>query len=207
MYEKCLNCNKIGNSCDGPNFMAMGTAELIEWCNNRRKQIPGMTYERIMDLTGLSKGTVAGFFGGTHADYRIETIRPILKLLVGGEWDDNPCADPTASERAAYEERIRQLEAEISWRDDKIQHLSTMSDSLKALVANSNARATTDKDFLRSQIKSKNKVIAVLATSLTICLLVIIGALIIDRLNPNIGFFWLKSFLGGEQGKWWFFKG
>ena len=135
MYEKCLTCNKIGITCDGPNFMAMGTAELIEWCNNRRKQIPGMTYDRIAEATGLSKGTVSGFFGGTHADYRIETIRPILKLLVGGEWDDNPCADPTTSERAGYEERIRQLENEIAWRDDKIQHLQKTNASLETLVA------------------------------------------------------------------------
>ena len=51
MYEKCLECKKLGNPCDGPNFMAMGTAELIEWCNNRRKQIPGMTYDKIVEIT------------------------------------------------------------------------------------------------------------------------------------------------------------
>ena len=198
MYEKCLTCNKIGITCDGPNFMAMGTAELIEWCNNRRKQIPGMTYDRIAEATGLSKGTVSGFFGGTHADYRIETIRPILKLLVGGEWDDNPCADPTTSERAGYEERIRQLENEIAWRDDKIQHLQKTNASLETLVANTNARYTQDKDFLREQIRNRNKTIAVLATCLGICLLVIIGALVIDRINPEIGFFWLRSWFGGS---------
>lgn len=197
MYEKCLNCNKIGISCDGPNFMAMGTSELIEWCNNRRKQLPGMTYDKIVELTGLSKGTVAGFFGGTHADYRIDTIRPILKLLVGGEWDDNPCADPTVSERASYEERIRQLEKEIEHRDDKLRELQQTKDSLQLLVANTNARTTADKDFLRSEMKRKNKTIAIMSTFLGICLLVIIGALVIDRINPEIGFFWLRSWLGG----------
>lgn len=195
MYEKCLNCNKIGINCDGPNFMTMGTAELIEWCNARRKQLPGLTYDKIVEATGLSKGTVSGFFGGTHADYRIETIRPILKLLVGGEWDDKPCADPTASERAAYEERIRQLEAAIEWRDDKIQHLQKNNASMETLITNTNKRNTEEQNFLREQIKGRNKAVVILSIFLGLSLFTIIAALVIDRLNPNIGFFWLGSLI------------
>lgn len=193
MYEKCLECKKLGNPCDGPNFMAMPTEDLILWCNARKKQLPGLTYDRIVEKTGLSKGTISGFFTGTHADYRIETIRPILKLLIGGEWEDSPCGDPTAEERHQYEEKLRQLEADIAWREDKIQHLQKNNESLQTLITNTNIRNTQDKDFLRSQIKSKNKAIVVLSVSLAICLLVIITALIIDRTNSGIGFFWLES--------------
>ena len=193
MYEKCLECKKLGNPCDGPNFMAMPTEDLIHWCNARKKQLPGLTYDRIVEKTGLSKGTISGFFTGTHADYRIETIRPILKLLIGGEWEDSPCGDPTAEERHQYEEKLRQLEADIAWREDKIQHLQKNNESLQTLITNTNIRNTQDKDFLRSQIKSKNKAIVVLSVSLAICLLVIITALIIDRTNSGIGFFWLES--------------
>lgn len=198
MYEKCLKCNKIGIDCDGPNFMAMGTDELIEWCNKRRKEIPGMTYEKIVEATGLSKGTVSGFFGGIHADYRIDTIRPILKLLVGGEWDDNPCADPTISERASYEEKIRQLENEVRHKDEKIIDLQKSNASMETLIANTNARATQDKDFLRGELKRKNKIIGIIGTFLGLALAVIIAALIIDRLNENIGFFWLRGWFDGS---------
>lgn len=201
MYEKCLNCSKIGVSCDGPNFMAMTTADLIEWCNARRKQLPGLTYDRIVELTGLSKGTVSGFFGGTHADYRIETIRPILKLLVGGEWDDNPCADPTVSEKAAYEAEIEKLKTSIVWHEDKIKDLKEKNASLELLVKNNNTRATADKAFLQEQIKSKNTAILILSISLAVVLLVIIAALIVDRLDPSIGFFWLEGLFHPQSVK------
>lgn len=197
MYEECLKCKRIGNSCDGPNFLALGTADLIEWCNARRKQLPGMTYDRIADETGLSKGTVSGFFAGTHADYRLETIRPILKLLVGGEWSENPCADPTDNERAKYEEKIRQFESDIAWRDDKIQHFKEQNARLQDELADKTKRHHESQEFMRSEMKRKNKSIAVLATFLGISLFVIIAALVIDRLNPEIGFFWLKSVLDG----------
>lgn len=193
MYEKCLECKKLGNPCDGPNFMAMNTEDLIHWCNERKKQLPGLTYDRIMEQTGLSKGTISGFFKGTHADYRIETIRPILKLLVGGEWEDSPCGDPVSDERAAYEEKIHQLEKDIVWHEDKIKTLEKNNEAMQTLITNTNARNTQDKDFLRGQIKSKNRAIVILSVSLAVCLLVIIAALIIDRTNGEIGFFWLES--------------
>ena len=127
MYKKCLTCQKMGVSCDGPNFMAMSTDALVEWCIQRRKQMPGMTYDKIAEATGLSKGTVSGFFNKTHSDYRLETIRPILKILVGGDWDDNPCDDPAEHERAKYE-------AEISRRDETIARLEKTNASLEMLV-------------------------------------------------------------------------
>lgn len=181
MYEDCLKCKKLGAPCDGPNFLAMSTAELVEWCNTRRKQA-GLTYDRIADETGLSKGTVSGFFGGGHADYRLETIRPILKLLVGGEWGDSPCADPTDNERASYEAKIEHLNGEISWRNDKIQHFTDNAAFLKEQLANE-----------RGTVKTLKKALISVSVALGISLLVIITALIVDRLNGDIGFFWLEG--------------
>lgn len=200
MYDECLKCPKLGNPCDGPNFIAMKPAELIEWCNARRKQIPGLTYDRIAENTGLSKGTVSGFFGGLHADYRLETVRPILEQLVGGKWEDSPCADPSANERAAYEERIAHLENEIRWRDDKIKQFEDNTRAMQTLITNTNARNTTDKDFLRGQINSKARTVRVLAVALTICILIILGALLVDRADPSKGFFWLEGLLRLPQG-------
>ena len=209
MYEKCLDCKKLGNPCDGPNFMAMNTEDLIHWCNERKKQLPGLTYDRIVEQTGLSKGTVSAFFKGTHSDYRIDTIRPILKLLVGGEWEDSPCGDPTAEERHQYEEKLRQLEDGIAWRDDKIKHLTQQNEDLlkqkeamQTLITNTNKRHDdtktsydTELASLWKEIKRKNKTILALAIPLVICLLVIIAALVIDYVNRSIGFLWLESLL------------
>lgn len=199
-YEDCLTCGQLGISCDGPNFFSMDVVELGQWCNEKRKKMPGMTYDRIAAETGVSKTAVYNFLSGAHPDCRTETIRPILKLLTGGKWDDNPCGNVSNSEKAAYEEKIRQFEKDISWRDDKIAHLSQSYEAMQTLIVNTNKRNTDDKDFLRSQIKGKNRTIAWLAVALAFCLFVIVGALIVDRINPDIGFFWLRSWFGGNAG-------
>lgn len=184
MYKECLECKKLGNPCDGPNFMAMNTDDLIHWCNERKKQLPGLTYDRIVEQTGLSKGTVSGFFSGKHTDYRIETVRPILKMLVGGEWENSPCGDPTAEERARYEDKIRQLEADIAWRDDKINHILAEEKYLKEQIANE-----------RATIKTLKRALIAVSTLLGLALTLIIIALIVDRLNGDMGFFWLDGLL------------
>lgn len=187
-YEKCLTCNDLGLNCDGPNFLAMETAELGQWCNDKRKHIPGMTYDRIAAETGISKSAVYGFLTGAHADYRIETIRPIVKLIVGGKWDDNPCGNLSNSEKAQYEANLQNLSNEIKWRDDKIQHILSENNTLREHLADTNKIVNERYEF----IKRKDRFILWLAVLLGITLVIIFGTLIIDRLNPDIGFFWLK---------------
>ena len=210
-YEKCLTCKQLGIDCDGPNFLAMDTIELGQWCDEKRKTIPGMTYDRLAAETGISKTAIYNFLKGIHPDCRLETIRPIVKLLTGGKWDDNPCGSVTNTEKADYEDRIKELEKlldyEVRWRDDKIKHLETTNESMQTLVTNTNARYTKDKDFLREQIRNRNKAVTVLSVCLGICLLLIIGALVVDKTDPSKGFFWLRSFLGGDGNHWWPFKG
>ena len=205
-YHDCLTCNQLGKTCDGPNFLAMENDKLGLWCNEKRKQIPGLTYDRIAATTGISKSAVYSFLTGEHADYRLNTIRPIVKMITGGKWDDNPCGNLTNTEKVAMEEKIHlleekvhQLEEGIAWRDDKIQHLTKNYESMQTLITNTNTRHTNDKDFLRGQIKSKNKAIMILSIFLGISLAVIIAALVVDRLNSDIGFFWLSSFLNKSQ--------
>lgn len=197
-YEKCLTCKQLGEACDGPNLLLMETVELGRWCDALRKLRPGATYDKAAVETKVSKTAVYSFLTGAHDDCRHETARPIARWLIGGNCEGNPCGNVTNSEKAAFEEKIRQLENEILRRDDRIEHLGEKVKDLQAtnfsmqtLITNTNARYTRDKDFLR-------KTIAVLGVSLGICLVAIIGALIIDMLNLEVGFFWLRSLFDGR---------
>lgn len=192
-YEKCLKCAQLGTNCDGPNLLAMDTVELGLWCNELRKMHPGMTYDRIANETGVSKTAVHGFLTGAHEDCSMHTARTVAKHIMGDNWDNNPCGNLTNSEKAAYEEQVEKLKTSIVWHEDKIQDLKEKNASLETLVANTNARMTKDKDFLREQIKSKNKAMVTLTICLAVALLVIIAALVIDRNDPGVGFFWLES--------------
>ncbi len=199
MYSECVTCPKLGVSCDGPNFVAMPAAELMAWCKARKAYL-GLSNQKLAELANMSKGTVDGLLANAHADFRYESIRPMLKVLIGGDWNGVPCPDPTASERAAYEEKIHQLEKEMQWRDENIARLEKTNASLETLVANTNARYTKDKDFLRSEMKQKNITIIILAALFGLCLTVIVAALIVDYLNNNKGFFWLSNLFTPNGG-------
>lgn len=195
-YEKCLSCDQLGKTCDGPNLLAMETVDLGLWCNELRED----SYEKIAAETELGKTTVSEFFKGKHEDCSILTARKIVKYITKGKWDDNPCGNLTTAERAAYEERIRQLEAEIAQKNEKIADLTQQKNDMQTLITNTNARATQDKDFLRKQLderykflKRKDKVVVILSVLLGLSVATIIAALVIDRLNSDIGFFWLES--------------
>ena len=187
-YEKCLNCADLGSACDGPNFLAMETTEMGQWCNQKRKQIPGMTYDKIATETGISKSAVHAFLNGTHSDYRIETIRQIVKLVIGGKWDDNACGNLSNSDKAKYEESIRHLDDEIKWRDDKIQHLLSENKTLHDHTDHMSKIVNDRYEFL----KRKDKIMWMLGTMLFVAVATIIAALVIDAMNPNIGFFWVS---------------
>lgn len=56
-------------------------------------------------------------------------------------------------------------------------------------------RYTKDKDFLRGELTQKNRTIAILAALLGLSVALIVAALIIDFMNDNVGFIWLRGLL------------
>ncbi len=192
MYSECIKCPKIGISCDGPNFFAMSTPELLAWCKARKAELR-VSNARLAELSGMPKGTIDRLFAGEHVDFRYETIRPLLKALTGGAWSGNPCATP--QEDDALRKRIQELEAELARREEAAQHYKTNYDDMTTLVANTNKRHEEQLHFLRGEIKRKNKAVTTLTVLVVLALLYIIVTLIIDLANPSQGFYWLEGIL------------
>lgn len=183
MYFECISCPKLGISCDGPNFVAMSAHNLLEWCKMRKTKL-GLSNAKLADMSGMPKGTIDRLFTGEHLDFKYETIRPMLKALVGGAWGENPCADPQGQTDERLEETVKRLEEE---KKNLKEQVKTIMEEYHEEVA-----------FLKEQVrneqaaaKGRKKAIVILGTCLGITLTLIIVALIMDRLNPNIGFFWL----------------
>lgn len=202
-YKDCLQCKQLGNGCDGPNLLFLSTPELGQWLNELRKQ-RGISYDKTSLDAGASKTAVYNLLketpeDGTHPECRIDTARMVAKTLIGGDSEDNPCGNVSNSEKAAYEERIRQLEHDIEWQKEKAGIIEKENTDLKTLVANTNKRHTESQQFMRGQIRDKNKAILTLSLLLGVCVLLIIAALVIDNTNPDVGFFWLRSWLGGSH--------
>lgn len=190
-YEKCLTCEQLGKTCDGPNFLAMESKELGQWCKAKLQQVPGITYDKVAADTGLSKSAVYGFLNGTHSDCRVETIRPIVKLVTGSNWDDNPCGNLDSSEKAQYESEAKMLHDQIKWKDKNILHLQEDNELLRTCLSDVNKIAKDRYALLRQ----KDRVIFVLSVLLFTSLLLIIWAIVVDVTDPTKGFFWFNNLL------------
>ena len=176
MYEKCIKCPKVGVSCEGPHFFTMSGAELLEWCKERKKflklsneKLSELTYLQKGNMNGIPKGTIDRLFSGEHLDFKFETMRPIIKVLAGGEFVEAPC--PEEPNNFADENICRLAEENARLKE----HL-TEEQEMKA--------------FFKEQYSFRGKAIIALTTFLGISILLIFAALIIDLANHDLGFIW-----------------
>ena len=189
MYKECLNCPKIGISCDGPNFVALTAAETLEWCKLRKNHLK-MSNAKLSEISGVPKGTIDRLLSGEHLDFKYESVRPILRALIGGSFDGNPCPDPHEEDNQKQAEAIEALKAENAALKERISNFDHIHREGLQQVR-SEAQQTID--YLKAQVKDRKIVVLILSIGLALTLLTIIVALLIDRANPDKGFFWLED--------------
>lgn len=215
-YNLCLNCAHIGKICDGPNFLAMTTERWCEW-SRLRKEYLGWTNAHLAELSGISKISVDRIMSGNVKDLRNTTMQAVTKALINGSWGQYPCAMAALSEKEAIyvdnptlvekaENAIAQcdrLRAVIERKN--IEHKEDLEalraadqrkiDFLKEQIAVKDRQMDVKDQILAERhafIRRKDRAIAILSALLAITLLVIIAALVIDHLNPDLGFFWVS---------------
>ena len=169
MYEKCVKCPKVGISCEGPHFFTMSAAGLLEWCKERKKFLK-ISNEKLAELSGIPKGTIDRLFSGEHLDFKFETVRPIIKVLAGGEFVEAPCP-----------------EEPNNFADENICRLEEENARLKEHLADEQEKTS----FFKEQYSFRGKAIIALTAFLGISILLIFAALIIDLANHDVGFFWV----------------
>lgn len=207
-YNQCIDCAHIGKHCDGPNFLAMTTERWCEWVHLRKEYL-GWTNARIAELSSISKISVDRIMSGNVKDLRNTTMQAVTKALVNGSWGQYPCALSALAEKEtvyvdnpAIVEQCKQLQAALD--NQNANHKEELAKTREAEQRKIdflreqirfNETQLTEKDALLHEryefIRRKDRIAILLAVLLGICLLVIIGALIIDKVNPDIGFFWI----------------
>lgn len=208
-YNQCINCDCLGVKCDGPNVIAMSKMRFCEWCRDR-KDFLGWSNSKLAEISCVSKTTIDRIMTGKIAGLNGETISAVTCALVYGyaapeeTWGKYPCpmgAEATGADEACDDckrhlDTLRQREVEQlhekmeqQSKDDRLkidflkQQISFKEDQMLAKDKQLEERA----DFLRQ----KNRTIRVLSVLLGISVSLIIAALFVDVINPNIGFFWL----------------
>ena len=108
MFEKCLKCNRIGESCV-PNIMLLPFADLIRWCDNRQKHL-GWTNQTLAEKSDVPVGTIKRIKAGEYLDCKYSTIKSLLIALIGGTTDEFPCTEQVEKELRQMEELEKQAE-------------------------------------------------------------------------------------------------
>lgn len=171
MIEKCIDCARSGKNCI-PQILSFSAADLLKWCKERKK-ILNISNAEIADRTNVPKGTVDRLFSAhEYTEFRFSSIQPIVCLLIGCAPEDFDCEDS----RENLLEEIRQKDEQLNALREDIERIKSEND--KSL------------NFTRNYLKYQRRIIAILGALLIFTLVLIIVALIVDRADPNIGFFW-----------------
>lgn len=121
MYEKCITCDRIGESCV-PNLMRLPFPDLMQWCNKRQKYL-GWTNQVLAYRSNVPLGTINRIKAGDYLDCKYSTIRSILITLIGGTTDEWPC-------NAQVEKELQQVE-DLEKQTAKLASIEKENDALK----------------------------------------------------------------------------
>ena len=151
-YNICISCSRIGQTCDGPNFLAMTVERWCEWCRLRRDHL-GWKNGTIAEKSSISKISIDRIMSGDVKDLRITTMQAVTKALVNGTWGQSPCVLVTETEKEIYVDNPAIIA--------QCQHLQNTMENLsieyREELANVRAEAQKKIDFLREQIAFKER--------------------------------------------------
>ncbi len=156
-YNICISCSKLGQSCDGPNFLAMTVERWCEWCHLRRDHLKWKN-QTIADKAGVSKVSIDRIMAGDVKDLRITTMQAVTRALVNGTWGQSPCVLVTESEKEIYVDN-----PVIIAQCQNLQNtLDTLTTEYRTELAFVREEAQRKIAFLRDQISIKDRHIELL---------------------------------------------
>lgn len=151
-HNICISCAKLGQTCDGPNFLAMSVERWCEWCRLRRDFLHWKN-QTVADNAGVSKISVERIMAGDVKDLRITTMQAVTKALVNGAWGQSPCVLVTENEKEIYVDN-----PVIIAQCQHLQHtIDNLSEEYKTELAAVRAEAKQKIDFLLEQIAFKER--------------------------------------------------
>lgn len=110
MFEKCIKCNRMGESCV-PNLMLLPFTDLMQWCAKRQKHL-AWTNQTLAERSKVPVGTINRIRAGED-DCKYSTIRNILIALIGGTTDEFACTEQVENELRQMEQ-LEQQAAKLS---------------------------------------------------------------------------------------------
>lgn len=128
MYEKCIKCERLGESCV-PNLMLLPFGDLMQWAVKRQKHM-GWTNQRLADECKVPIGTINRIRAGDYLDCKYSTIKAILITLIGGTTDEWQCTEQVERE-LAQKELLEQHAAKTSFIEQENAALKAQMEKIE----------------------------------------------------------------------------
>lgn len=140
MFDKCISCSKIGESCV-PNLWMLPLPELVPWCIKRQKH-RGWSNQKWADESNVPVGTINRLKAGEYADCKYSTIRSLAIAVIGGTTDEFACTEQVEKE-LRHMERLEQQAAKMASVVKENEELRCRLDEYRELNA-----------FLKEELKA-----------------------------------------------------
>lgn len=161
MFEKCIKCTRIGESCV-PNLWLLPFTDLIQWCIKRQKHL-GWTNQTWADKSTVPIGTINRIKGG-DTDCKYSTIKNLAIALIGGTTDEFACTDMVVKELQQMEQleqqaaKLASVEKENAALKEKIDKIDEVHRNDIRAVREEHQKQIDDKNeqiaFLKEQLKA-----------------------------------------------------
>ena len=175
----------------------MAAEILANYLNEKRVQA-GLSYEAVASISNRPESTVKNLCLGKTEDPRLETIIPIVKA-VGGSFDEMLFPEKTKDEiketsvlalKDIYEYQLSKIK---ETNEQHIHNIRTHYEQHHEDLKENFERRLADKRELiesyKEHIKSLEKECLSSRIAFWICVVVFIGVLIAEVMNPNLGWF------------------
>lgn len=178
MYKKCATCPKLGITCNEFDLLALRGEELREWCKWRLVWL-GWSRVRLATESNTPKSTIDRFLSNEPCDFKFETLRPIVKALIGGTKDEHPCpmfdvesnTEKLQQEKEQLQAECEKLQFECAKVKEYVFSQEKRNDDNLAKFREDTASAYA---LLKSQLHAKNIAITILSVISGILLSVLI---------------------------------
>lgn len=166
-------------------------ARLVANYLTKLKEKTGLTFEAIAEQSGLSESTVKNLFSGKSEDPRLNTVAPVTYVL-NGSIDEMYSGKPKETLQEISLNSIKemyefQLEEQRKTEENRIINIRMDHEQHRNDVISNYERLITEKD---NQIKLFKKIALVLFGVTGVCAAILVGLLIIEVMNPELG--WIR---------------
>ena len=176
----------------------MPSEKLANYLNEKRLQA-GLTFEAVASLSNRPESTIKNLCTGKTEDPRLETVIPVMKAI-GGSFDEMLFPEKTKDElketsmlalKDIYEFQLSEVrktnEAHIhNIRLHYEQHFEDLKDNYERRLADKRELI----DSYQEHLLSIKKECRASKFSFWICVVVLVGILVLEVANPNLG--WIR---------------